>query len=716
MSANVGLGFYRLGCRELLLRRRLCSWRRYCTVSQADNPLLQQDGLPKFTKIQSHHVVPGIQKLVTDFEGNLHEVELKLADPVYKETWTNIFDPLEVGGAPLSYGWSVVNHLMGVKNNDELRTAYQQIQPLVVQITTKLAQSQYIYNAIKKLRENGETLDEAQQRIVNSSLLSAQLGGVGLTGQTKDTFNNNKLELSKHSMDFSNNVLDSIKSFHIILTDKKDVDGLPSSLLQLMAFNAAEDKTSVPINTSEGPWKLTLDMPCYEPFMKHSKQRELREKLYRAFISKASKDTHNNSDIIESIRHLRQENAEILGFQNHAAKSLKSKMAKDVQEVMSLIHSLKKKSKVAAEREIEELKSFASSHGFHGDLAQWDLSYWAERQRESLFNFSEEELRPYFPLDKVLQGLFNLSSFLFGITIQPADSKVEVWHEHVKFFDIKNEQGEHIASFFLDPYSRPAEKRGGAWMDTALGKSELLGRKPVAYLICNQSPPVKDKPSLMTFREVETLFHEFGHGLQHMLTTVNYADAAGINNIEWDAVELPSQFMENWVYDEVTMATISGHYQTGEPLPKHLFEQLVKARKYNAGLQMLRQLYFGALDMELHTSNDHWMDIMKRISDEYTIIKPLSEDRFPCSFQHIFAGGYSAGYYSYKWAEVMSADAFEAFQEVGLTNREEVAKVGKRFRDTVLSLGGGAHPRNVFQKFRGRDPSPEPLLKMYGLS
>nr|XP_006814565.1 PREDICTED: organellar oligopeptidase A, chloroplastic/mitochondrial-like [Saccoglossus kowalevskii] len=712
----VRLGICRLGCRDLFMRRQVCSWKRYCTASQENNPLLQQDGLPKFTQICAEQVVPAIQKLTADFDRNRQEVEEKLqvfgADA--EITWEDVFNPLEIGGSKLSYAWSVVNHLMSVKNSDELRSAYQQIQPLVIETSTKLAQSRVIYDAIKRLNQSKRKLDEAQYRIINSSLLAAQLGGVELTGEKKEQFNNNRLQMAKLSMDFSNNLLDSIKSFNIILTDKKDVDGLPSSLLQLMALNAQQDKTNV--NADTGPWKLTLDIPCYEPFMKHSKQRELRQRLYMAFITKASYGQYDNSDMIENIRNLRQENAKILGFKNFADKSLKSKMAQDVTEVMTLIRNLKLKSKSAATQELHDLKEFANSNGFHGDLSHWDLPYWSERRREQLFNFSEEELRPYFPLGRVLQGLFSLTSFLFGVKIKPADGKVEIWHEDVRFFDILNEQGDHIASFYLDPFTRPAEKRGGAWMDTQLGKSELLKTKPVAYLVCNQRPPIEGVPSLMTFREVETLFHEFGHGLQHMLTTISYADAAGINNIEWDAVELPSQLMENWVYDKNTMATISGHYQTGETLPKHLFDQLIKARKYNAGLSMLRQLYFSALDMELHTSTDPWMDVMKRVSEEYTIMKPLPEDRFPCSFQHIFAGGYSAGYYSYKWAEVMSADAFEAFQEVGLTNRDKVAIVGKRFKDTVLAMGGGMHPKKVFQNFRGRDPSPDALLKLYGLS
>lgn len=319
-------------------------------------------------------------------------------------------------------------------------------------------------------------------------------------------------------------------------------------------------------------------------------------------------------------------------------------------------------------------------------------------------------------MPRVLDGLFKLSSELFGIIIKPADGEADVWHPDVRFFNIMDENGRHMASFYLDPYSRPAEKRGGAWMDQCLGRSEVLNRKPVAYLVCNQSPPGADgTPSLMTFRDVETLFHEFGHGLQHMLTTVPYSDAAGIHNIEWDAVELPSQFMENWLYDKTTMNLVSGHYRTNETLPDELFQQVVKSRRFMAGSQMLRQLYFSALDMELHTSSEPWRAVLERIADDYTVLKPLDQDRFPCSFLHIFSSGYAAGYYSYKWAEVMSADAFSAFEEVGLDNRGALSEVGRRFRDTVLASGGARHPRDVFQDFRGRPLSSDALLKSYGL-
>ena len=385
---------------------------------------------------------------------------------------------------------------------------------------------------------------------------------------------------------------------------------------------------------------------------------------------------------------------------------------------------LREKALPAAKKELEVLTEFAKSNGFDGEsLALWDVPYWSERQSEKLFGFEEEELRPYFALPNVLSGLFGLCSRIFDVRIEEAKGDAPVWHPDVQFFKVLDgPTGEHLASFYLDPYARPEDKRGGAWMGTCVGSSKVLGRKPVAYLTCNGSPPVDGKPSLMTFNEVTTLFHETGHGLQHMLTEVEHAPAAGINGVEWDAVELPSQFMENWCYDEGTVygAGMATHYETGEPLPRDLFDQLCAQRTYMAGSGMLRQLYFGVLDMELHHRYDPKgkespFDVQKKIAAQYTVLPPLDDDRFLCAFSHIFAGGYSAGYYSYKWAEVLSADAFAAFEEVGLENEEAVRETGRRFRKTVLALGGGRHPSDVFRDFRGRDPSPDALLKHSGL-
>jgi len=372
-------------------------------------------------------------------------------------------------------------------------------------------------------------------------------------------------------------------------------------------------------------------------------------------------------------------------------------------------------------------QDFAASKGLQEELSLWDISFWSERLREERYGYEAEDLKPYLSLESVLTGLFELVERLFNVTVEAADGEAEVWHDTVRFFKIRDKSsGEHIASFFLDPYSRPAEKRGGAWMDRCINKSKVFGHIPVAYLVCNGSPPVGDKPSLMSFEEVETLFHEFGHGLQHMLTTVPHSDAAGISNVEWDAVELPSQFMENWCYHKPTLFKFAKHYLTGESLPEELFQKVLAAKNFQSGLQMMRQLYFGAMDMELHSGYDAEaaekdgritpFDVQRSLAPLYTVIPPLPEDRFLCAFSHIFAGGYSAGYYSYKWAEVMSADAFAAFEEAGLDDEEKVRATGRRFRDTVLAMGGGKHPSEVFQAFRGRDPSPEALLRHSGLA
>jgi len=413
----------------------------------------------------------------------------------------------------------------------------------------------------------------------------------------------------------------------------------------------------------------------------------------------------------------------MLGYGCYAEKSLSVKMARSVEEVMQLTEMLRSRAMPFAQKEMDDLRAFAKSQGCMGELALWDIPFWSERLRENQYEFSEEELRPYFPLPAVLDGLFSLANRLFGVTITAADGQAQVWHPDVKFFNIHDSKtGEHIASFYLDAYSRPSEKRGGAWMDVCLGKSKVLQRIPVAYLTCNGSPPVGQQPSLMTFREVETLFHEFGHGLQHMLTTVEHGDAAGISNVEWDAVELPSQFMENWCYDRPTLFSFAKHFETGEPLPDELFTKLQKAKNFQAGLQMIRQLYFGATDMHLHSKEydsrgeKTVFQAQQEIAKKYTVIPPLAEDRFLCSFGHIFAGGYSAGYYSYKWAEVMSADAFAAFEEAGLGNEDAVRETGRRFRDTVLAMGGGKAPSEVFKLFRGREPSPDALLRHSGLS
>merc|ERR1712127_271215 len=428
---------------------------------------------------------------------------------------------------------------------------------------------------------------------------------------------------------------------------------------------------------------------------------------------------------------LKAEAAKLLGFNNHAERSLAAKMASSVESVTELSELILKKALPAAYAELEAVTNYAREQG--GDeystdnlekLMPYDVTFWSERFKEAKYALKEEELRPYFKFEAVLGGMFGLVDRIFGIKVVPADGEAEVWNDDVRFFKVLDkESGEHIASFYLDPYSRPADKRGGAWMDTCIGKSAALERDvPVAYLTCNGSPPVGDKPSLMTFREVETLFHETGHGLQHMLTRATIGDVAGINGVEWDAVELPSQFMENWCYDKPTVYGFAKHFETGEALPEEMFEKLKQQKTFGAGMMSCRQLLFGMVDMELHSNYDPdgdetVFDVQRRMADIYSpYAKPVEEDRFLCGFGHIFAGGYSAGYYSYKWAEVMSADAFGAFEEVGLDNEDAVREVGRKFRETVLSLGGGVAPMEVFKEFRGREPSPEALLRHNGLA
>jgi oligopeptidase A len=398
------------------------------------------------------------------------------------------------------------------------------------------------------------------------------------------------------------------------------------------------------------------------------------------------------------------------------------KMAPSVAAVEQLMEELRQASYDAATRELDELTAFAQAHGFTEPLKQWDVAFWSERVREEYYGLSDEELRPYFPLPQVLDGLFMLAHRLFGVTISPADGEAPIWHPDVRYFEVADDRGQAIAHFYLDPYSRPAEKRGGAWMDDCINRGKVGGqiRLPVAYLVCNQSPPVNGKPSLMTFREVETLFHEFGHGLHHMLTTVDYPEAAGINNVEWDAVELPSQFMENWCYHRDTLFKLARHYETGEPLPEDLYQKLLTARNFMTGSAILRQVHFGWLDIELHyryqpNGPESIWDVRDRLAETTTVLKPLPEDAFLCAFSHIFAGGYAAGYYSYFWAEVLSADAFAAFEEAGLDDDAAIASIGRRFRDTVLSLGGSRHPMEVFTAFRGRQPSTQALLRHRGL-
>lgn len=686
------------------------------------NPLMTTSGLPPFDLIQPPHIEPAVSEFLQRCEAILQQLE-----DLSAVSWHSLMQPLEEIDLLFEYGWSPVGHLLSVANTDELRAAHEAALPRVVEFGLRLRQSEAIYRHLCALRDSAEwpAFQEAQRRIIQKSIQSAELSGIGLQGAARERFNAIEQELSRLATDFSNNVLDATKAFALDLTQPADVEGFPLSLRRLTAASwsrAPEHRDLPPATPEQGPWRITLDQPCFGPFMEHCQQRALRETVYRVYISRAASGKQDNCPLIQQILALRQEQAALLGFSSYAALSLSRKMAASVDAVQQMFDQLLDASADVARSELQELTALAQQHGHTGDLAHWDIAYWAERLREQRFAFTDEQLRPYFSMERVLQGLFGLCQRLFGISVRPADGAAPLWHADVRYFEVFGETGEQIAAFYLDPWSRPADKRGGAWMSDCVMRSVTADgvRLPVAHLICNATPPVGEIPSLMTFREVETLFHEFGHGLQHMLTTVDFRDAAGITGVEWDAVELPSQFMENWCYHRPTLMGMAVHYETGAPLPEDLFQKLCEARTYRAASQMLRQLQLGMTDMELHArydpaSGESPFEVERRIAASTSLLPPLPENRFLCAFQHIFAGGYAAGYYSYKWAEVLSADAFAAFIEAGLDNPEAMAQTGRRFRDTVLAQGGSRHPMDIFQEFRGRGPGVEALLQSYGL-
>ena len=685
------------------------------------NPLLIGEGLPPFESIQTDHIVPGVKDLLQTLTQELEAIEANV-----EASWSGLVEPLTRLEERLRWTWGIIGHLMGVKNSPELRTAYEVIQADLVQFGNRMGQSRPIYEGFQVIKQGTqwETLALAQQRIIEAAIRDADLSGVGLDGDKKVRFNEIQQALAERSTQFSNHVLDATAAFELTLTTQADIVGLPQSLLALAAqtARAAGEETAT---AEAGPWHITLDAPLYRPFLQHSQRRDLRKQVYRAFITRAAVGELDNNPVIERILALRQEMANLLGYSTYADLSIARKMAPSVAAVDQLMEELCQASYDAAQKELEELKAFAQKQGATeaNDLKQWDIAFWAERLRETAYGLNDEELRPYFPLPQVLEGLFDLANRLFDITITPESGTAPVWHPDVQYFRVADETGTEMALFYLDPYSRPGEKRGGAWMDECLNRGRFGNhlRLPVAYLVCNQSPPVAGQPSLMTFHEVETLFHEFGHGLQHMLTQVDYPGAAGINNVEWDAVELPSQFMENWCYHRDTLLKLARHYETGKPLPEELFQKILAARNFMTGSAILRQVSFGWLDLELHAryqpgGDETIWDVRDRLAEKTAVIPPLPEDAFLCAFNHIFAGGYAAGYYSYFWAEVLSADAFAAFEDAGLDDEQAIAQTGRRFRDTVLSLGGSQHPMTVFKAFRGREPSTAALLKARGLT
>ncbi|GAU40325.1 hypothetical protein TSUD_221730 [Trifolium subterraneum] len=687
------------------------------------NPLLQQFVFPPFDAVEPTHVRPGIRALLEKLELDLEELE-KNVEP----SWPKLVEPLEKIVDRLAVVWGMVNHLKSVKDSSELRSAIEDVQAEKVKFQLRLGQSKPLYNAFKAIQDSPDwkSLSDARKRIVENQIKEAVLNGVSLDDDKREQFNKIEQELERLSEKFGENVLDATKKFEKLITDKKEIDGLPATALGLAAQSAVS-KGHENATAENGPWIITLDAPSYIAVMQHARNRSLREEVYRAYITRASSGDLDNTLLIDQILKLRLEKAKLLNYNNYAEVSMATKMA-TVDKAEELLEKLRRASWDAAVQDMEDLKKFSKDQGAleADDLTHWDVSFWSERLRESKYDINEEELRPFFSLPNVMDGLFDLAKTLFGIEIEPADGLAPVWNKDVKFFRVKDSSGSPVAYFYFDPYSRPSEKRQGAWMDEVVARSRVLSpdgnssRLPVAHMVCNQTPPVGSKPSLMTFREVETVFHEFGHALQHMLTKEDEGLVAGIRGIEWDAVELPSQFMENWCYHKDTLLGIAKHYETGETLPEDVYLKLVAARTYRAGTQSLRQIRFATVDLELHTKyvpggSESIYDVDRRVSEKTQVIPPLPEDRFLCSFSHIFAGGYAAGYYSYKWAEVLSADAFSAFEDAGLDNNKAVIETGRKFRETILALGGGKAPLEVFVQFRGREPTPDALLRHNGL-
>jgi len=693
------------------------------------NPLVEMGGpaslFPPYDRIGAGVVAEGMREVVRDTEAALAELEAGA-----RPSWEGLVEPLERLQEPLAKAWGAVQHLKMVRDSEALRAAVEEVQPEVVAVSLRIGQSRAVADAFRAIRADGAQwarLSDAQRRIVEAQILDSVLSGGALEGERQERFNEIQQELARLSTSFGNNVLDATKAFAVLKTEPREVRGLPESALALAAQQARE-KGHGGATPESGPWLFTLDIPSYQAVLTYAEDRDFRAAMYRAFITRASsmdESKGDNSEVILTTLRLRQEKAELLGYKHHADVSLATKMA-DLDGALKLLSELRENSFDAAKREHEELQAFAEGKGAGFQLQQWDTGFYAEKLRQERYALDEEKLRVYFSLPEVLDGLIRLIERLFDVKVEEAPFTPPLWHESVMFYQVTDkETGKAKAYFYLDPYTRPAEKRGGAWMNTVVGRSSLLAppgetvRLPVAHMVLNQAPPVDGKPSLMKFREVETLFHEMGHALQHMLTTQTEGMVAGINNVEWDAVEQPSQFMENWLYDEPTLMGLAKHYETKEPMPHEEYEKIKSARTFRSGSVMARQLHFATTDLLLHSefdpSKESPYDLDRRVAKMHEALEPQEYDRFLNAFSHIFAGGYSAGYYSYKWAEVLSADCFAAFEEVGLEDEAKVKETGRRFRDTILALGGGLSPMEVFKAFRGREPSVEPLLRHSGL-
>lgn len=677
-------------------------------MNQTANPLLQNFDLPPFSSIKPEHVEPAIDQLLADSRAQVASL-LQRKDGF---SWNNLVLPLDEMAARLGQAWSPVSHLNAVCNNAELREAYEACLPKLSEFWTEMGQNLELFAAYKALADSPEAqeLNDAQRKVLANELRDFHLSGIDLPPEQQARYGEIQKELSELSSRFSNQLLDATQAWTKHITDQTALAGLPESALGQLAQAAAEKQL-------EG-WLVTLEFPSYYAIMTYADDRALREEVYTAYSTRASEQGPNagefdNTPVMQRTLELRQELAELLGFAHYNELSLATKMAQSPQQVLDFLNDLAVRSKPYAEKDLAELQAFASEQGCD-DLQSWDVGYYSEKLREQRYSISEEEVRQYFPVDRVLGGLFQIVQRLFGIEISE-EQNFERWHPDVRLFSIR-ENDQIIGRFYFDLYAR-SNKRGGAWMDGARdqfrnGKGELV--LPVAYLVCNFTPAIGDKPALLTHDEVTTLFHEFGHGLHHMLTRVEQLGVSGINGVAWDAVELPSQFMENWCWEPEGLELIAGHWQTGAPLPQEMLQRMLAARNFQSGMMMVRQLEFSLFDFELHGRQGQGRSVQQVLDDvrkRVAVMTPPAWNRFPNSFGHIFAGGYAAGYYSYKWAEVLSADAFSRFEEEGVLNPE----TGRAFRDSVLAKGGAYEPLQLFVEFRGREPQIDALLRHSGL-
>jgi oligopeptidase A len=673
------------------------------------NPLLDFSGLPRFSEFAPEYVAPAMSELIADVRTVAERVVADEAEP----TWESFVVPLDDSVERLRRAWGQVAHLNAVLNSPQLRTTYNESLPLVTQLFTDLAQNEGLHDRYKALKAAPAFSDwsEAQRKYVENELRDFRLGGADLPAERKAEFKENSQRLAKLSSKFNDNVLDATNAFELVVTERGDLVGIPDDVLDSARIAAKEDGKS--------GWKFTLHAPSYLPVMQYAENRELRERMYRAFATRASEfgpSDRDNTPLIAEILALRQQQARLLGYEDYSQVSLESKMADSAQQVNDFLSELAVRARPYALRDLDELQTFAKRELGLVSLEPWDLGYASERLRVDRYALSSQEVKQYFPEHKVLEGMFGVVHSLYGVHIEEAEAPR--WNEDVRFYSIRDGDNELIGQFYVDLYAR-STKRGGAWMDDAITrrrKGDGL-QTPVAYLNCNFSRPVGDKPALFTHDEVITLFHEFGHGLHHLLTRVDVPGVSGINGVEWDAVELPSQFMENFCWEWDVLKSMTQHVQSGNPISREIFDKLRAAKNFQMGMQTVRQIEFSMFDMCVHHGYDSGgpltpMQVLDQVRKKVAVMIPPPFNRFPNGFSHIFGGGYAAGYYSYKWAEVLSADAYAVFEENGILDDG----VGSRFRDEILARGGSRPALESFIAFRGREPTIDALLRHSGMA